>query len=87
MLCHKEWERPGEVKSSVSIPYEKVEEISRKLNVIVYRCMAKNQLPSYPPHQGLSVLNNTYPLPCLWHRQVKMELEADIEWKKNLILR
>jgi hypothetical protein len=33
---HKEWERPGEVKSSVSIPYEKVEEISRKLNVIVY---------------------------------------------------
>lgn len=25
---HKEWERPGEVKSSVSIPYEKVEEIS-----------------------------------------------------------
>lgn len=27
---HKEWERPGEVKSSVSIPYEKVEEISRK---------------------------------------------------------
>jgi hypothetical protein len=23
---HKEWERPGEVKSSVSIPYEKVEE-------------------------------------------------------------
>lgn len=26
---HKEWERPGEVKSSVSIPYEKVEEISR----------------------------------------------------------
>lgn len=28
---HKEWERPGEVKSSVSIPYEKVEEISRKV--------------------------------------------------------
>lgn len=28
---HKEWERPGEVKSSVSIPYEKVEEISRSL--------------------------------------------------------
>ena len=25
---HKEWERPGEVKSSVSIPYEKVEESS-----------------------------------------------------------
>lgn len=26
---HKEWERPGEVKSSVSIPYEKVEESRR----------------------------------------------------------
>ena len=28
---HKEWERPGEVKSSVRIPYEKVEAINRKL--------------------------------------------------------
>lgn len=55
---HKEWERPGEVKSSVSIPYEKVEEISRKLNVIVYdeRVIIRTKLEKPSKIKGLALI-------------------------------
>lgn len=68
---HKEWERPGEVKSSVSIPYEKVEEISRKLNVIVYETQQSADSDGLAFKQSIAKSKQCYVLLRIMRKIVK----------------
>ena len=74
---HKEWERPGEVKSSVSIPYEKVEEISRKLNVIVYETQQSADSDGLAFKQSIAKSKQCYVLLRIMRKIVKGKGKCD----------
>lgn len=59
---HKEWERPGKVKSSVRIPYEKVEAINRKLNGIVYETQQSSDSDGLTFKQSIAKSKQCYVL-------------------------
>ena len=75
---HKEWERPGEVKSSVSIPYEKVEEISRKLNVIVYETQQSADSDGLAFKQSIAKSKQCYVLLRIMRKIVKGKGDEDV---------
>lgn len=84
---HKEWERPGEVKSSVSIPYEKVEEISRKLNVIVYETQQSADSDGLAFKQSIAKSKQCYVLLRIMRKIVKgkvIEVGATTDTAKSL---
>lgn len=76
-LVTKEWERPGEVKSSVSIPYEKVEEISRKLNVIVYETQQSADSDGLAFKQSIAKSKQCYVLLRIMRKIVKGKGKCD----------
>lgn len=68
---HKGWERPGEVKSSVRIPYEKVEVISRKLNGIVYETQQSSDSDGLTFKQSIAKSKQCYVLLRIMRKIVK----------------
>lgn len=76
-LTSKAWERPGEVKSSVSIPYEKVEEISRKLNVIVYETQQSADSDGLAFKQSIAKSKQCYVLLRIMRKIVKGKGKCD----------
>ena len=68
---HKEWERPGEVKSSVRIPYKKVEAISRKLNGIVYETQQSSDSDGLTFKQSIAKSKQCYVLLRIMRKIVK----------------
>ena len=68
---HKEWERPGEVKSSVRIPYDKVEAISRKLNGIVYETQQSSDSDGLTFKQSIAKSKQCYVLLRIMRKIVK----------------
>ena len=68
---HKEWERLGEVKSSVRIPYEKVEVISRKLNGIVYETQQSSDSDGLTFKQSIAKSKQCYVLLRIMRKIVK----------------
>ena len=68
---HKEWERPGEVKSSVRIPYEKVEAINRKLNGILYETQQSSDSDGLTFKQSIAKSKQCYVLLGIMRKIVK----------------
>lgn len=68
---HKEWERPGEVKASVRIPYEKVEAIRRKLNGIVYETQQSSDSDGLTFKQSIAKSKQCYVLLRIMRKIVK----------------
>lgn len=68
---HKGGERPGEVKSSVRIPYEKVEVISRKLNGIVYETQQSSDSDGLTFKQSIAKSKQCYVLLRIMRKIVK----------------